>query len=60
MLTINAIANPTGNEKGERYLGTVKFDHGSFSLLPGKEALLHISKMRPLSGDSELRMWRTC
>jgi polyribonucleotide nucleotidyltransferase len=49
---INAIANPTAPEKGERYLGTVVkiTAFGAFvSLLPGKDGLLHISKMRPLS-----------
>ena len=50
---INAIANPTTPEKGERYLGTVVklTTFGAFvSLLPGKDGLLHISKMRQLNG----------
>ena len=49
---INAIANPTMPEKGERYLGTVVklTTFGAFvSLLPGKDGLLHISKMRQLN-----------
>jgi polyribonucleotide nucleotidyltransferase len=54
---INAIANPTTPEKGERYLGTVVkiTAFGAFvSLLPGKDGLLHISKMRPLSGGQRI------
>src|SRR4051794_33914107 len=54
---INAIANPTAPEKGERYLGTVVkiTAFGAFiSLLPGKDGLLHISKMRPLSGGQRV------
>ena len=50
---INAIANPTMPEKGERYLGTVVklATFGAFvSLLPGKDGLLHISKLRDLNG----------
>src|SRR5690606_33315511 len=50
---INAIANPTMPEVGERYLGTVvkTVDFGAFvSLLPGKDGLLHISKLRELNG----------
>ncbi len=50
--TINQIANPTMPEKGERYLGTVvkTTPFGAFiSLLPGKDGLLHISKMRELN-----------
>jgi len=49
---INAIANPTMPEKGERYLGTVVklAAFGAFvSLLPGKDGLLHISKLRDLN-----------
>lgn len=49
---INAIANPTMPEKGERYLGTVVkiTNFGAFvSLLPGKDGLLHISKLRGLN-----------
>ncbi len=49
---INAIANPTQPQAGERYLGTVvkTTAFGAFvSLLPGKDGLLHISKMRELN-----------
>ncbi len=54
---INAIANPTMPEKGERYLGTVVklTAFGAFvSLLPGKDGLLHISKLRPLAGGQRV------
>jgi polyribonucleotide nucleotidyltransferase len=54
---INAIANPTNPEKGERYLGTVVkiTAFGAFvSLLPGKDGLLHISKLRPLAGGQRV------
>ncbi len=54
---INAIANPTMPERGERYLGTVVkiTNFGAFvSLLPGKDGLLHISKLRPLAGGSRV------
>ena len=50
---INGIANPTMPEVGERYLGTVvkTTNFGAFiSLLPGKDGLLHISKLRGLAG----------
>src|SRR4051794_23502255 len=50
---VNAIANPTMPEVGERYLGTVvkTTNFGAFvSLLPGKDGLLHISKLRSLAG----------
>ncbi len=49
---VNAIANPTMPERGERYLGTVVklTTFGAFvSLLPGKDGLLHISKLRDLN-----------
>ncbi len=49
---INSIANPQMPEVGERYLGTVVklTSFGAFiSLLPGKDGLLHISKLRPLN-----------
>jgi polyribonucleotide nucleotidyltransferase len=49
---VNAIANPTMPEVGERYLGTVvkTVDFGAFiSLLPGRDGLLHISKLRELN-----------
>ncbi len=55
--TINAIANPTMPEIGERYLGTVvkTTAFGAFvSLLPGKDGLLHISKLRALSGGKRV------
>ncbi|HHV20938.1 MAG TPA: polyribonucleotide nucleotidyltransferase [Propionibacterium sp.] len=54
---INTIANPTMPEKGERYLGTVVklTSFGAFvSLLPGKDGLLHISKMRALAGGQRV------
>ncbi len=54
---INAIANPTMPEKGERYLGTVVklMAFGAFvSLLPGKDGLLHISKLRTLNGGNRV------
>ena len=56
-IMINAIANPTNPEKGERYLGTVVkiTAFGAFvSLLPGKDGLLHISKMRSLAGGQRV------
>ena len=49
---INGIANPTMPEKGERYLGTVVklTTFGAFvSLLPGKDGLVHISKLKQLN-----------
>jgi polyribonucleotide nucleotidyltransferase len=55
--TINAIANPTMPEVGERYLGTVvkTTAFGAFvSLLPGKDGLLHISKLRALAGGKRV------
>ncbi|HML51784.1 MAG TPA: polyribonucleotide nucleotidyltransferase [Propionicimonas sp.] len=54
---INAIANPTMPEKGERYLGTVVkiMPFGAFvSLLPGKDGLLHITKLRDLVGGARV------
>jgi polyribonucleotide nucleotidyltransferase len=54
---INAIANPTMPEVGERYLGTVVklTTFGAFvSLLPGKDGLLHISKLRALAGGKRV------
>jgi polyribonucleotide nucleotidyltransferase len=54
---INAIANPTMPEIGERYLGTVvkTTNFGAFvSLLPGKDGLLHISKLRSLAGGKRV------
>ncbi|WP_199038244.1 polyribonucleotide nucleotidyltransferase [Glycomyces salinus] len=46
--TINAIANPTLPNVGDRFLGTVvkTTDFGAFiSLVPGRDGLLHISKV---------------
>ena len=54
---INAIANPTMPEVGERYLGTVvkTTNFGAFvSLMPGKDGLLHISKLRSLAGGKRV------
>jgi polyribonucleotide nucleotidyltransferase len=54
---INGIANPTMPEIGERYLGTVvkTTNFGAFvSLLPGKDGLLHISKLRSLAGGKRV------
>lgn len=54
---INAIANPQMPEVGERYLGTVvkTTNFGAFvSLLPGKDGLLHISKLRALAGGKRV------
>jgi polyribonucleotide nucleotidyltransferase len=54
---INQIANPTMPEIGERYLGTVvkTTNFGAFiSLMPGKDGLLHISKLRGLAGGKRV------
>jgi len=54
---INGIANPTMPEVGERYLGTVvkTTPFGAFvSLLPGKDGLLHISKLRSMAGGKRV------
>ncbi|WP_134738692.1 polyribonucleotide nucleotidyltransferase [Nocardioides sp. 503] len=54
---VNAIANPTLPEVGERYLGTVvkTTNFGAFvSLMPGKDGLLHISKLRGLAGGKRV------
>jgi polyribonucleotide nucleotidyltransferase len=54
---INGIANPQMPEVGERYLGTVvkTTNFGAFiSLLPGKDGLLHISKLRALAGGKRV------
>ena len=54
---VNAIANPTMPEVGERYLGTVvkTTTFGAFvSLLPGKDGLLHISEVRKLAGGKRV------
>jgi polyribonucleotide nucleotidyltransferase len=54
---INAIANPTMPEVGERYLGTVvkTTTFGAFiSLVPGKDGLLHISQIRRMVGGKRV------
>jgi polyribonucleotide nucleotidyltransferase len=54
---VNAIANPTMPEVGERYMGTVvkTTNFGAFvSLSPGKDGLLHISQLRKLSGGKRV------
>jgi polyribonucleotide nucleotidyltransferase len=54
---VNAIANPTMPEVGERYLGTVvkTTNFGAFvSLLPGKDGLLHITKLRALNNGKRV------
>jgi len=54
---INQIANPQMPEIGERYLGTVvkTTTFGAFiSLMPGKDGLLHISKLRGLAGGKRV------
>src|SRR4029077_7863509 len=54
---VNAIANPTMPEVGERDLGTVvkTTNFGAFvSLLPGKDGLLHITKLRALVGGKRV------
>jgi polyribonucleotide nucleotidyltransferase len=54
---INGIANPTMPEVGEKYLGTVvkTTAFGAFvSLLPGRDGLLHISKLRGLAGGKRV------
>ncbi|MGL5406158.1 MAG: polyribonucleotide nucleotidyltransferase [Propionibacteriaceae bacterium] len=57
MNMINSIANPQMPQKGERYLGTVVklTTFGAFvSLTPGKDGLLHISKLRALAGGKRV------
>jgi polyribonucleotide nucleotidyltransferase len=54
---INAIANPTMPEVGERYLGTVvkTTTFGAFvSLTPGKDGLLHITEIKKLNGGKRV------
>jgi len=54
---ITAIANPTMPEVGERYLGTVvkTTAFGAFvSLVPGRDGLLHISKLKSLAGGKRI------
>jgi polyribonucleotide nucleotidyltransferase len=55
--TINSIANPQMPEVGERYLGTVVkiTTFGAFvSLTPGKDGLLHVSKLKTLAGGKRV------
>ncbi len=55
--TINAIANPTMPEVGERYLGTVvkTTTFGAFvSLTPGRDGLLHVSQLRKMAGGKRV------
>jgi polyribonucleotide nucleotidyltransferase len=54
---IQAIALPTMPEVGERYLGTVvkTTNFGAFiSLTPGKDGLLHVSRMKSLVGGKRV------
>jgi polyribonucleotide nucleotidyltransferase len=54
---VNAIANPTMPEVGERYLGTVvkTTNFGAFvSLLPGKDGLVHITKLKALNDGKRI------
>jgi polyribonucleotide nucleotidyltransferase len=54
---VNAIANPSNPEVGERFLGTVVkiATFGAFvSLTPGKDGLLHISEVRKLAGGKRV------
>ncbi|MFN8080401.1 MAG: polyribonucleotide nucleotidyltransferase [Kineosporiaceae bacterium] len=54
---VNAIANPTMPEIGERYMGTVvkTTTFGAFiSLVPGKDGLLHISQIRKMVGGKRV------
>jgi polyribonucleotide nucleotidyltransferase len=54
---VNAIANPTMPEVGERYMGTVvkTTTFGAFvSLVPGKDGLLHISQIRKMVGGKRV------
>jgi polyribonucleotide nucleotidyltransferase len=55
---INAIANPTMPEVGERYLGTVvkTTTFGAFvSLTPAKDGLLHVSQLRKIAGGKRVQ-----
>src|SRR5690606_15959736 len=56
-LAIAGIATPTMPEVGERYLGTVvkTTNFGAFvSLVPGRDGLLHISRLRKLAGGKRV------
>ncbi|WP_072313086.1 polyribonucleotide nucleotidyltransferase [Agrococcus sp. Marseille-P2731] len=54
---VNAIANPSNPEIGERFLGTVVkiASFGAFvSLMPGRDGLLHVTAMRTLNGGKRI------
>ncbi|WP_405217250.1 polyribonucleotide nucleotidyltransferase [Agrococcus sp. Ld7] len=54
---VNAIANPSNPEIGERFLGTVVkiASFGAFvSLMPGRDGLLHVTAMRALNGGKRI------
>ena len=54
---VNAIANTQMPERGERYLGTVVklTAFGAFvSLMPGRDGLLHISKLKQLNHNQRV------
>ncbi|WP_206446351.1 polyribonucleotide nucleotidyltransferase [Agrococcus sp. KRD186] len=54
---VNAIANPSNPEPGERFLGTVVkiASFGAFvSLMPGRDGLLHVTAMRALNGGKRI------
>ena len=54
---VNAIANPSNPEIGERFLGTVVkiASFGAFvSLMPGRDGLLHVTAMRSLNGGKRI------
>ena len=54
---VNAIANPTMPEIGERYVGTVvkTTTFGAFvSLTPDKDGLLHISEIKKMAGKPRI------
>ncbi|UOW00110.1 polyribonucleotide nucleotidyltransferase [Agrococcus sp. SCSIO52902] len=54
---VNAIANPSNPEVGERFLGTVVkiASFGAFvSLMPGRDGLLHVTAMRALNGGKRI------
>ncbi len=55
--TISGIATPTMPEVGERFLGTVvkTTNFGAFvSLSPGRDGLLHVSRMKALAGGKRV------
>ena len=54
---VNAIANPSNPEVGERFLGTVVkiASFGAFvSLMPGRDGLLHVTAMRALNDGKRI------